>query len=87
MEEISGCTEDQGPFTLEVETDRPIIHTPRRYSPKEKDVIVEKIEEVIRGGIGAEHTGPKACVVNGVIAAKKEAETGLRTKCPAYGSR
>jgi hypothetical protein len=79
MEELPGYHGAQGPFTLDLETDRPVVQPPRRYSPKEKEVIKEKTDELVKAGIVVEHSGPTACVVNPVIAAKKDPETGMWT--------
>ncbi|GLC55390.1 hypothetical protein PLESTB_000982200 [Pleodorina starrii] len=79
MEELPGYHGGQGPFTLELETERPVVQPPRRYSPKEKEVIAEKTAELVKAGIVVENTGPTVCVVNPVIAAKKDPETGMWT--------
>ena len=79
MEELPGYCGAQGPFTLDLDTDRPIVQPPRRYSPMEKDIIREKTAELVKGGIVVEHQGATVCAVNPVIAAKKDPETGLWT--------
>ena len=42
MEELPGYSGDLGPFRLELTTDKPVVQAPRRYSPKEQEVIREK---------------------------------------------
>ena len=79
MEELPGYSGDQGPFTLDLDTERPIVQPPRRYSPKEKEVIVQKTAELMKAGIVREHTGATVCAVNPVIAAKKDPDTGMWT--------
>ncbi|GIL62381.1 hypothetical protein Vafri_16596, partial [Volvox africanus] len=79
MEELPGYHGDQGPFTLDLDTTKPIVQPPRRYSPKEKEVISTKTEELVKPGIVKEYGGPTACAVNPVLAAKKDPDTGQWT--------
>ncbi|PNH10576.1 Retrovirus-related Pol polyprotein from transposon [Tetrabaena socialis] len=80
MEELPGYCGDQGPFRLDLNTSRPIVQPPRRCSPTEKQVILEKTEELVKAGIVYDHVGPTICAVNPVVAAKKCPDTGLWTQ-------
>ncbi|GIL94242.1 hypothetical protein Vretimale_493, partial [Volvox reticuliferus] len=79
MEELPGYSGDQGPFSLDLDTDKPVVQPPRRYSPKEKEVIAAKTAELMKPGIVKEYVGPTMCAVNPVLAAKKDPQTGMWT--------
>ncbi len=77
--EMPGYHGGQGPFTLELTKKGPIAQPPRRYSPQEQAVIAEKTKELIDSGLAVEYSGPTECVVNPVLAAKKDEKTGQWT--------
>ncbi|PNW79026.1 hypothetical protein CHLRE_09g398141v5 [Chlamydomonas reinhardtii] len=79
MEELPGYCGGGGPFRLELTTDKPVIQSPRRYSPKENEIIQQKTNELLKPGICIEWTGPTQVAVNPVIAAKRDEATGLWT--------
>ena len=79
MDELPGYCGDMGPFRLNLTTAKPVIQSPRRYSPKETEIIREKTAELLKPGICVEWTGPTLAAVNPVIAAKKDEATGLWT--------
>ncbi|PNW77124.1 hypothetical protein CHLRE_10g423050v5 [Chlamydomonas reinhardtii] len=79
MNDLPGYKGNAGDFRIELDTDKPIIQPPRRYSPQEQKIIKEKTQELVDAGIVVEWTGPTVCAVNPVIAAKKDPDTGLWT--------
>ena len=79
MEELPGYSGELGAFRLDLTTDKPVIQSPRRYSPKEVEVIKQKSAELLKPGICVEWTGPTQVAVNPVIAAKRDEATGLWT--------
>ncbi|PNW87893.1 hypothetical protein CHLRE_01g006250v5 [Chlamydomonas reinhardtii] len=64
---------------FELTTDKPVIQSPRRYSPKENEIIQQKTNELLKPGICIEWTGPTQVAVNPFIAAKRDEATGLWT--------
>ncbi|PNH10003.1 hypothetical protein TSOC_003314, partial [Tetrabaena socialis] len=80
MEELPEYCGYQGPFRLDLNTNRPIVQPPRRYSPTEKQVILEKTGERVKASIVDDHVRPTVCAVNAVVAAKKCPATGLWTR-------
>ncbi|PNH08950.1 hypothetical protein TSOC_004454 [Tetrabaena socialis] len=80
VEELPEYCGYQGPFRLDLNTNRPIVQPPRRYSPTEKQVILEKTGERVKASIVYDHVRPTVCAVNAVVAAKKCPATGLWTR-------
>ena len=79
MEELPGYSGELGAFKLDLTTDGNVIQSPRRYSPKEQEIIRTKTDELLKPGICKEWTGPTRVAVNPVIAAKRDESTGLWT--------
>ena len=51
MDDCTGYTGDQGDFTIELETDKPVFCQPRRHSPAAQAIIDEKCEDLKQKGI------------------------------------
>ena len=45
MDELPGYCGYMGPFRLNLTTTKPVVQTPRRYSPKETEIIRKKTAE------------------------------------------
>lgn len=84
----SGYSGAMGPFALELDTDKAIVQPPRWHSPAEQLIINAKTQEVFDAGVVNEYKAPTRCAVNPVVAAKKDADTGLWTEdCMAQDYR